>query len=158
LGARPDAEVGKDGVVAFFLQLWQFTEIDEMLTAHDDDALELFKKTLPASSLLQLKTNGRAMKEKALVALQQASKGVKRDFRIDLISLAIKGKKVSFAKVLTMIDDMIALLGEEQTDDDQKKEYTALLVFSMVWGVQAPGGWWVGRVVVPQALASLWGS
>jgi len=53
---------------------------------------------------------------------------VKRDFRIDLISLAIKGKKVSFAKVLTMIDDMIALLGKEQTDDNDKKEYCETLI------------------------------
>jgi peptidoglycan hydrolase CwlO-like protein len=103
---------------------------DTIKLLNDDDALELFKKTLPASasSLIQLKTSDRAIKEKALVALQQASQGVKRDFRIDLISLAIKGKKVSFAKVLTMIEDMITLLGKEQTDDDDKKEYCETLL------------------------------
>merc|ERR1740138_536784 len=103
---------------------------DTIKLLNDDDALELFKKTLPASasSLIQLKTSDRAIKEKALVALQQASQGVKRDFRIDHISLAIKGKKVSFAKVLTMIEDMITLLGKEQTDDDDKKEYCETLI------------------------------
>merc|ERR1719172_214144 len=40
-----------------------------------------------------------------------------------LILLALKGKKVNFDKVIKMIDDMVALLGKEQTDDDQKKEY-----------------------------------
>merc|ERR1712050_277734 len=70
-----------------------------------------------------MRTSGRAMRMQALLTLQQASHGVKRDFRLDLISLALKGKKVSFAKVLTMIDDMVALLGKEQTDDDDKKEY-----------------------------------
>merc|ERR1712187_561382 len=74
-------------------------------------------------SLLPLKTSAQAMKSRALAALQQTSQGVKRDFRLDLISLALKGKKVSFEKVLKMIDDMVALLGTEQTDDDNKKEY-----------------------------------
>jgi peptidoglycan hydrolase CwlO-like protein len=89
---------------------------------NDDDALELFKKTLPTPSLLQLKSSSRATRQRALVALQQASQDV-RDPRIDLISIALKGKKVSFDKVLKMIDDMVALLGKEQKDDDSKKEY-----------------------------------
>merc|ERR1719146_224639 len=47
---------------------------DTIKILNDDDALELFKKTLPAPSLVQLKTNGRALKSQALVALQK-SKG-----------------------------------------------------------------------------------
>lgn len=35
----------------------------------------------------------------------------------------MKGKKVSFEKVLTMIDEMVALLKKEQVADDDKKEY-----------------------------------
>jgi len=58
------------------------------------------------------------MKERALAALPK-----KGDYRINLIALALKGKKVSFDKVLKMIDDMVALLKKEQTDDDDKKEY-----------------------------------
>jgi septal ring factor EnvC (AmiA/AmiB activator) len=94
---------------------------DTIKLLNDDDALELFKKTLPSASLLQLTANSKATKERALEAL--SSKGVKDDFRLNLIALALKGKKVSFAKVITMIDDMVKLLGEEQTADDQKKEY-----------------------------------
>merc|ERR1719356_830003 len=101
---------------------------DTIKLLNDDDALELFKKTLPTPSLLQLKTNGQAMKKRALVALQNANMGAKRDFRLDLISLALKGKKVSFDKVLKMIDDMVTLLGTEQTDDDNKKEYCEKLI------------------------------
>merc|ERR1712137_1423865 len=37
--------------------------------------------------------------------------------------LAIRGKKVNFDKVIKMIDDMVALLKQEQLDDDHKKEY-----------------------------------
>merc|ERR1719487_724574 len=36
---------------------------DTIKILNDDDALELFKKTLPTPSLLQLKTNGRATKQ-----------------------------------------------------------------------------------------------
>merc|ERR1719375_1655273 len=71
---------------------------DTIKILNDDDALELFKKTLPAPSLMQLKTNSRAMKLKALAALQEAG-GINGDYRLNLISLAIKGKKVSFDKV-----------------------------------------------------------
>merc|ERR1719401_2977054 len=37
--------------------------------------------------------------------------------------LAIQGKKVGFDKVIKMIDNMVGLLGQEQLDDDHKKEY-----------------------------------
>merc|ERR1719265_124304 len=48
--------------------------------------------------------------------------GVKGKVGIDLISLALKGKKVSMDKVIKMIDDMVVLLGEEQKADESKKE------------------------------------
>merc|ERR1719238_347859 len=96
---------------------------DTIKILNDDDALELFKKTLPTPALLQMSTTSATQKKRALVALQQANQGEKHDFRIDLISLALKGKKVSFEKVLKMIDDMVTLLGKEQQDDNDKKEY-----------------------------------
>merc|ERR1719486_1118642 len=101
---------------------------DTIKMLNDDDALELFKKTLPTPSLLQFKTNGKAIKQRALVALQQANQGDKQDVRINLISLALKGKKVSFEKVLKMIDDMVTLLGKEQQDDNDKKEYCEKMI------------------------------
>jgi len=96
---------------------------DTIKLLNDDDALELFKKALPTPSLLQLKTSTQAVTQRAVAALQQANHGDKRDYRLDLISLALKGKKVSFAKVLTMVDNMVTLLGKEQRDDNDKKEY-----------------------------------
>merc|ERR1719486_1843958 len=100
---------------------------DTIKLLNDDDALELFKKTLPTPSLLQLKTSSRATKQRALMMMQQVSQG-DHDYRLDLISLALKGKKVSFDKVLKMIDDMVSLLGQEQLDDDNKKEYCEKLI------------------------------
>merc|ERR1712032_916146 len=86
---------------------------------NDDDALELFKKTLPAPALIQLQEDSKAMASSAMSALKSSGS---KDYRLDLISLAIKGRKVSFDKVIKMIDDMVVLLGEEQTTDDNKKE------------------------------------
>ena len=37
-------------------------------------------------------------------------------------SYAFRGKKVNFDKVITMVDDMVALLKKEQQDDDDKQE------------------------------------
>jgi septal ring factor EnvC (AmiA/AmiB activator) len=87
---------------------------------NDDDALELFKKTLPTPALLQLKTSSKAVQRRAQEALNTARQ---HDVRLNLISLALRGRKVSFEKVLTMIDDMVKLLGDEQTADDEKKSY-----------------------------------
>merc|ERR1719261_2092556 len=73
--------------------------LDTIKILNDDDALDLFKKALPSPSLLQVKTSSRVTKQRALAALQQADRGNKRDFRLNLIALALKGKKVSFDKV-----------------------------------------------------------
>jgi len=97
---------------------------DTIKLLNDDDALELFKKTLPAPSLMQLAATGQAVKSRALGEIQK-SKG---DFRLNLIALALKGKKVSFDKVLAMIDDMVVLLKKEQVDDNDKKAYCESLI------------------------------
>merc|ERR1719310_818490 len=45
---------------------------------------------------------------------------------MDLISIALSGKKVNFDKVIKMIDNMVGVLKKEQLDDDSKKEYCEL--------------------------------
>merc|ERR1719460_1399598 len=59
--------------------------------------------------------------------MQDAKQALKsmnsRDPRLEFILLALHGKKVDMSKVIKMIDDMVALLEEEQTSDDEKKEY-----------------------------------
>merc|ERR1719183_135720 len=99
---------------------------DTVKILNDDDALELFKKTLPgsASSLLQVEAKTRATSELALNALRAAEKNVNpKQRRLDFIALALQGKKIGFEKVIKMCDDMVALLKKEQADDDHKKEY-----------------------------------
>merc|ERR1719183_1858734 len=101
---------------------------DTIKILNDDDALEMFKKTLPTPALLQLSENGHAVKARALATLSNSINGEKGDFRLNLIALALKGKKVSFDKVLVMIDDMSSLLKKEQVDDDDKKAYCEQMI------------------------------
>jgi len=64
------------------------------------------------------------VKERAMEVLSAAKSHRKGDRqRLDFILLALRGKKVDFSKVITMVDDMVALLKQEQLDDDHKKEY-----------------------------------
>merc|ERR1719316_1713409 len=97
---------------------------DTIRILNNDDSLELFKKTLPSASLLQVSVRNAEIRKRAAEALIVANgHGRARDHRLGLIMMALKGGKVSFVKVIAMIDDMIKLLGEEQTDDDAKKTY-----------------------------------
>merc|ERR1739845_68948 len=43
----------------------------------------------------------------------------------DFISMALRGKKIGFEKVIKMIDDLVKELKAEQVNDDNKKEYCA---------------------------------
>merc|ERR1719389_850937 len=96
---------------------------DTIKILNDDDALELFKKTLPSASLLQIQVTNKEVKQQALRALKNVRKDGRRSLNLDLIAVALTGKKVDMTKVIKMIDDMVVLLGKEQTDDDDKKEY-----------------------------------
>jgi len=95
----------------------QLALADTIKILNDDDALELFKKTLPTPALIQLAVSSKDVRKRAREALKGG------DARLNLISLALTGRKVSFDKVLVMIDDMVALLGKEQVADDDKKAY-----------------------------------
>jgi len=92
----------------------------------DDDALELFKKTLPsaASSLVQIKVDSVSARKQALTLIHAADRPGRHT--LDFIALALHGKKVGFGKVIGMIDQMVKDLKKEQTDDDDKKEYCSL--------------------------------
>jgi len=96
---------------------------DTIKILNDDDALDLFKKTLPSASFLQIQVTAKQVQEEALRALSSTQMKNRRSVNLDLISLALHGKKVDFTKVVKMIDDMVVLLGKEQTADDEKKAY-----------------------------------
>mmetsp|Transcript_35533 Transcript_35533/g.79684 ORF Transcript_35533/g.79684 Transcript_35533/m.79684 type:complete len:704 (+) Transcript_35533:73-2184(+) len=93
---------------------------DTIKILNDDDALELFKKAVP--SLLQIQSTASELMQEALQGLRVVSKR-RGSVHLDLISLALQGKKMSFDKVIKMIDEMKDALHKEQKDDDSKKEY-----------------------------------
>jgi peptidoglycan hydrolase CwlO-like protein len=93
---------------------------------NDDDALDLFKKTLPSpgESLLQVHAHS-SSRARAQYLLQQAQASASATTNVDLrlVQLALKGKKVGFEKIVTMMDNMVTLLGKEQKEDEEQKEY-----------------------------------
>merc|ERR1719499_2109031 len=95
---------------------------------NSDDALELFKKTLPSSaSFMQKQVSSRSLRVEALKALSKVSHSrvahLPAQPQLDLIALALSGKSQGFEKVIKMIDEMVANLKKEQLDDEAKKEY-----------------------------------
>ena len=94
---------------------------------NDDDALELFKKTLPGgSALIQFAANSNNLRSRALLHVQMAAdRAFDSSPPLDFISLALKGKKIGFEKVTKLINDLIAELKQDQINDDSKKEYCA---------------------------------
>merc|ERR1719350_1232304 len=107
---------------------------DTIKVLNDDDALELFKKTLPSASasLIQLKTGTSTVRSQALDAIRSAQRVANHGDKpaLEFIALALAGRGSSgskgFGKVIKMIDDMVALLQQEQDDDEHKKEYCGM--------------------------------
>merc|ERR1719343_1124680 len=100
---------------------------DVIKLLNDDDALDLFKKALPSpesASFVQV-ANGDRLRQSALSALAKARGDHVRGShaQLDLLAMALTGKKVDFSKVIGMIDEMVDVLKKEQVDDDSKKEY-----------------------------------
>lgn len=94
---------------------------------NDDDALDIFKKTLPgaSASFVQFHDPVAGAKEKALALINTALE--KQDnpdrLHLDLVALALRGKKVGLEKVVRMVDNMIKTLKSEQVEDDNKQDY-----------------------------------
>jgi len=103
---------------------------------NDDDALDVFKKAVP-SALVQesfgfLQRSDRlasqVAKAQAILA-QSAGKYKSQQMNLLLYSLnsklklGVKGKTQNFAGVIKMVDDMVALLGKDQADDDKQKVF-----------------------------------
>merc|ERR550537_913066 len=96
---------------------------------NDDDALDLFKKTLALSqtsqnmNFVQQKTlSSNALRAREMVSAL-VKKGSTHHAELALIEFGLKSKAVDFSKILAMIDGMVKVLGEEQKDDDATKSY-----------------------------------
>jgi septal ring factor EnvC (AmiA/AmiB activator) len=102
---------------------------DTIKILNDDDALEMFKKTLPgaSASFVQVRVNERSARSRAMLEIMRAQQAsMISEPQLDFIALAIRGQKIGFGKVIKLIDDMVGTLTQEQLDDDHKKEYCAV--------------------------------
>jgi len=98
---------------------------------NDDDALDLFKETLPSgsASFVQMQQSRGMLRDRALAVVRRAWGASDRRHRpgLDFLVLALTGKKALnqglFDKVIRMCDDLVAELKQEQQDDNDKKEY-----------------------------------
>jgi len=103
---------------------------------NDDDALDVFKKARP-SALMQeqlgflQKSNSVASKaKKAQAVLAGAAKKVNSN-QLNLLlftlnsklQMSARGKTQDLSGVIKMIDDMVVLLGKDQSDDDKSKTF-----------------------------------
>jgi len=96
---------------------------DTIKILNDDDALELFKHTLPSASasLLQVQQTNFAMRSQASSILMKVqARGGKH---MDFVLLALRGQKIGFDKIVKLIDELVLTLKNEQMDDEHKKEY-----------------------------------
>eukprot|EP00811_Abedinium_folium_P002690 NODE_1246_length_2548_cov_10.465097.p1 GENE.NODE_1246_length_2548_cov_10.465097~~NODE_1246_length_2548_cov_10.465097.p1 ORF type:complete len:709 (-),score=233.86 NODE_1246_length_2548_cov_10.465097:330-2456(-) len=99
----------------------ELAAIAETITIlNDDDALQLFKKTLPSPSASFIQTSKLSARALGLIRAAQSKETQVRP-QLDFIALALQGNQIGFEKVLAMIDKMIATLKTEQEDDDAKK-------------------------------------
>merc|ERR1719353_2319173 len=97
---------------------------------NDDDALDLFKKTLsltqgPAGSQLGFIQQNSAQHNRAQQALQQlqSSKVDQKNLQVQFLENALKSKSVDFSKVIKMVEEMEVVLKEEQASDDAQKSF-----------------------------------
>mmetsp|Transcript_142441 Transcript_142441/g.455293 ORF Transcript_142441/g.455293 Transcript_142441/m.455293 type:complete len:723 (+) Transcript_142441:105-2273(+) len=101
---------------------------DTIKILNDDDALDLFKKTLSSASMsfVQVQSTLSLQRKEVMAVLAQVRERVQVSqgrHRIDIVMLALSGKKIGFEKIITMIDELVETLKKEQVDDESKQEY-----------------------------------
>jgi len=94
---------------------------------NDDDALDLFKKTLslkqgapdPQFGFIQsYSSKGRV--QQALAAVQKIDR---KNLQVQLLENSLMAKKVDFSKVIQMVEEMTTVLKNEQKSDDEQKVF-----------------------------------
>jgi len=91
-----------------------------------DDALELFKKTLPSASFIQLSSQTRMQQRRATKILRtMLSNDPKHSMNLRAILLGLKSGSAGggFGQVTKMIDNMISTHGKDQAADDEKRDF-----------------------------------
>jgi len=103
---------------------------------NDDDALDVFKKARPSAFVQEelgflQKSNSVASKAKKAVALLSAAAKKWRTPQLNLLlytlnsklKMSTNSKAKDLSTVIKMIDDMVVLLGKDQSDDEKSKTF-----------------------------------
>merc|ERR1719478_1760762 len=96
---------------------------------NDDDALDLFKKTLSLTQtssqmgFIQQKSSSSNVLRAHTMVKAIMKKGSMHHTELALIELGLRSRSVDFSKIMAQVDGMIKVLGEEQKDDDNTKAY-----------------------------------
>merc|ERR1719389_600282 len=125
------AEKKKEWAVRCQIRAEEVAAISEAIKVlNDDDALDLFKKTLslnqgPAGSQLGFIQQHEAQHNRAQQALQQlqSTKVDQKNLQVQFLENALKAKSVDFTKVIQMVTEMETVLKEEQASDDAQKGF-----------------------------------
>jgi len=99
---------------------------DTIKLLNDDEALELFKKTLPAASsasFVQLSANQLITRERALSMIRKARENSSHRPQLDFIALAVQRKDAGVKEVVKIVENMIKTLRQEQKEEYDKKDY-----------------------------------
>merc|ERR1719217_1794479 len=103
---------------------------------NDDDALDVFKKARGASFVQEQlgflqKSNNLASKAQKAQAIIAAAAGKANNAQMNVLlytlnshlKMSSKGKSRGLESVIKMVDDMVILLGKDQTDDEKSKTF-----------------------------------
>merc|ERR1719223_1035322 len=123
-----DSKAGEWAIIVKTRQEELLALADTIKILNDDDALDMFKKTLPgaSASFVQVRVNERSARSRAMIEIMRAQQAsLLSEPQLDFIALAIRGQKIGFGKVIKLIDEMVGTLQKEQVDDDHKQEYCA---------------------------------
>merc|ERR1719428_2712121 len=125
----------KEWAVRQKLRAEEISAISEAIgILNDDDALDVFKKAVPGAlvqdsvGFLQKSHKGSTAlrKAQAMVATVKVQSPQVRLLLFTVnskLKLGMNGKTQDLGGVVKMIDDMVVLLGKDQTDDDKSKVY-----------------------------------
>jgi hypothetical protein len=95
------------------------SETIEMLNG--DDALELFKKTLPSpTALLQVSSRSQ---EAASILRRLLARSPMHRMNVQSMLIMLKSNSGGFRSVVKMVDDMVAASRKEQAADDKKRDF-----------------------------------
>jgi len=121
-------------------EIQAISETIEMLNG--DDALELFKKTLPSgAAFLQVATATRRQQQKASTILRRMlNRNPAHAMNLRSMLLMLKSRTGGFGSVIKMVDGMIEASRKEQAADDKKRDFCLAEIRKTEYEVKAQKG------------------